>query len=216
MNNKVPAAAEDLPGGDEVVTRRYEFFKYVGPLDAETGEAMGDAVGPDGIHGSGTVTYADHFNPATGEWVTVTVDLSTKTVVGEFTGAQMAAVDVDAAVGLIEHVSEGKVNTPYAARTVVVEGSLPFTCTREGALPPGMTFNEVTGVLSGTPTASGQFNFKVTASDGVNPDVSKNYTLAVAAAGAALPAGQPASTPPPRPSAAARPRATAPSLPARM
>ncbi|MGB8165907.1 MAG: hypothetical protein WCF18_00340, partial [Chthoniobacteraceae bacterium] len=51
---------------------------------------------------------------------------------------------------------------------------------------PGMTFNAVTGVLSGTPTASGQFNFKVTATDGVNPSVSKNYTLAVAAPGAAL------------------------------
>ena len=107
-NNKVPAAAEDLPGGNEVVTRRYEFFKYVGPLDAETGEAMGDAVGPDGIHGIGHVTYADHFNLATDEWVTVTTDMATKMVVGDFTGAQMAAVDVDAAVGLIEHVSEGK------------------------------------------------------------------------------------------------------------
>jgi hypothetical protein len=186
VNNNVPAAAENLPGGNEVVTRRYEFYKYVGPLDAETGEAMGDAVGADGIHGSGTVTYADHFDGATGEWVTVTTNMSTKVVVGDFTGAQMAAVDVDAAVGLIEHVSDGKQNTPYAARTVVVEGSLPFTATKEGALPPGMTFNEVTGVLSGTPTASGQFKFKVTATDGVNPDVAKNYTLTVAAPGAAL------------------------------
>ena len=50
-----------------------------------------------------------------------------------------------------------------------------------------MTFDEVTGVLSGTPTASGTFQFKVTAIDGINPDVSKNYTLRIAAAGAALP-----------------------------
>lgn len=186
VNNQVPAAAEDLPGGNEVVTRRYEFFKYAGPLDAETGEAMGDLVGPDGIHGSGTVTYADHFSLATFEWVTVTVDMATETVVGDFTGAQMAAVDVDAAVGLIEHVSEGKQNTAYTARTVVVQGSLPFTATRTGSLPTGMAFNTTTGVLSGTPTASGQFNFQVTATDGVNPSVSKNYTLAVAAPGVAL------------------------------
>jgi hypothetical protein len=50
-----------------------------------------------------------------------------------------------------------------------------------------MTFDEITGVLSGTPTASGELQFKITASDGVNPDVSKNYTLVIAAAGAALP-----------------------------
>ncbi len=174
VNNQVPAAAEDLPGGDEVVTRRYEFYKFVGPLDTETGEAMGDSVAADGIHGVGTKTING-----------VEVDLSLVEVVGEFTGAQMAAVDVDVAVGLIDHVSEGAVGVAYAARKVVVEGSWPFLSWKEGALPAGMTFDEVTGVLSGTPTASGQFQFKVTASDGVNADVAKNYTLSVAPVGAA-------------------------------
>ena len=176
QNGKKPAAAEDIPGGDEIVTRRYEFYKYTGPLDNETGEAMAENVDADGIHGSGikTVNGAE-------------VDLSTLEVVGEYTGAQMAAVDVDAAVGLIEHVSEGKMNTPYAARTLVVQGSLPFTCIEDGPLPAGMNFDEVTGVLSGTPTASGQFHFKVTASDGFNDDVVKNYTLSVAPSLANLP-----------------------------
>ena len=178
-NNQIPAAAEDLPGGNEVVTRRYEFFKYAGPHDTGSGEAMAQSVGPDGIHGLGTKIING-----------VNVDLSTVVVVGAFTGSQMAAVDVDAAVGLIDHVSEGQVNTAYAARTVVVEGALPFTATREGALPSGMAFNEVTGVLSGMPTASGQFNFKVTVSDGLNADVSKNYTLLIAAAGGQLPPGR--------------------------
>lgn len=185
-NNEVPAAPEDLPGGNEVVTRRYEFFKYTGPLDADTGEAMADAVGPDGIHGTGMRTYADHFDAATGEWVTVTVDMATKVIVGDFTGSQMAAVDVDAAVGLIEGVSEGKINTPYTPRTVVVGGTWLFDAVLDGALPAGMTFNNQTGVLSGTPTQSGEFQFKITADDGVNPKVSKTYTLRIAAAGQAL------------------------------
>lgn len=175
-NNEVPAAAEGLPGGDEVVTRRYEFFKYVGPLDNESGEAMCENVGPDDNHGQGVKIING-----------VSVDLSTVVVVGDFTGSQMAAVDVEAPVGLIDHVSEGKVNTPYTARTLVVKGALPFSCVRDGALPTNMTFNEVTGVLSGTPTTSGTFQFKIVATDFVNPDVEKNYTLRVAAAGAALP-----------------------------
>jgi hypothetical protein len=185
VNDELVAAPEDLPNGDEVVTRRYEFYKYNGPLDGESGEAMADAVDPDGVHGEGMRTYNHHM--VGGEWVTVTEDMATYEVVGDFTGSQMAAVDVEAPVGLIDHVSEGKINTAYAARTVVVVGALPFTAVQEGALPPGMTFDEVTGVLDGTPTASGSFQFKVTASDGVNPDVSKNYTLTVAAAGAPAP-----------------------------
>jgi hypothetical protein len=176
-NNEKAAAAEELPNADEVVTRRYEFYKYEGPLDNESGEAMCQSVGPDGIHGLG-------IKLINGE----EVDLTTVAVVGAFTGSQMAAVDVDAPVGLIDHVSDAEVDTPYAARTVVVEGALPFTCVRDGALPTGMTFDKVTVQLSGTPEASGEFNFTITASDGLNPDVSKNYTLRVAAAGAALPA----------------------------
>jgi hypothetical protein len=184
-NDELVAAPEDLPNGDEVVTRRYEFYKYTGPLDEESGEAMADVVDPDGVHGEGMRTYNHHM--VGGEWVTVTEDMATFEVVGDFTGSQMAAVDVEAPVGLIDHVGEGKINTAFAARTVVVEGALPFTATQEGNLPAGMTFDEVTGVLDGTPTASGSFQFKVTASDGVNPDVEKNYTLVVAAAGAPAP-----------------------------
>jgi len=105
--------AQDLPGGDEVVTRRYEFYKYTGPIDAETGEAMADTVAADGIHGSGSVTYADHFDVGTGEWVTVTVDLSTVVVVGEFFGAQMAGFDVVPVLGLIDHIPDGELNVPY-------------------------------------------------------------------------------------------------------
>ena len=176
VNGKKPAAAEDLPGGDEVVTRRYEFYKYVGPLDEESGEAMGSSVDPDGIHGSGTKIVNG-----------VEVDLSTVEVVGEYTGAQMAAVDVDAPVGLIDHVSEGEVGSEFAGRRLVIEGAWPAFCAIDGALPAGMTFDEVNGILAGTPEESGEFLFTVTATDTLNPDVSKTYTLRIAAAGEALP-----------------------------
>jgi uncharacterized repeat protein (TIGR02543 family) len=137
---------------------------------------MAQSVAADGIHGVGLKLING-----------VEVDLSTVAIVGDFTGSQMAAVDVDAPVGLIDHIGEGEVDTPFAARTVVVEGALPFTCARDGVLPTGMTFDEVSGVLSGTPLDSGEFNFKITADDGLNPPISKNYTLRIAAAGAVLP-----------------------------
>jgi hypothetical protein len=35
-NNELAGGLEDLPHGDEFITRRYEFYKYTGPLDPET------------------------------------------------------------------------------------------------------------------------------------------------------------------------------------
>jgi hypothetical protein len=77
-------AEEDLPEGDEIITRRYEFYKYTGPFDMESGEAVADAVAANGTNGVGTVTFNSSIDPATGEWVTQTVDLSTNVVVGDF------------------------------------------------------------------------------------------------------------------------------------
>jgi hypothetical protein len=175
-NGELAGAPENLNHGDEVVTRRWEFFKYAGPLDNETGEAMADRVGPDGRHGVGIKTING-----------VEVNLSNVVVVGEFVGSQMSAFDVDAAVGLIEHVQDGVVDDPYPARTLVIVGSLPFTATNWGVLPAGMDFNRLSGVLSGTPTEAGDFSFTVEANSGTNAPVRRTYTLTIADIGVELP-----------------------------
>lgn len=175
-NGELEGAPEDLPDGDEIITRRYEFYEYTGPIDEETGEAKADKVGPDGIHGVGTKLIND-----------VEVDLSTVEIVGDFLGAQMSAFDADASVGLIDHLQTGEAGVEYPARTVVVAGILPFTATSEGELPDGMTFDPVTGVLSGTPTAGGEFSLTVNASDESTPELTKTYTLTIAEAGIELP-----------------------------
>ena len=175
-NGRLVAAPENLDDGDEVVTRRYEFYEYVGPID-ENGEAKASNVGPDDLHGDGIKTI-------NGE----DVDLSTIIVVGEYKGAQMAAVDVDGGLGLIDHVSEGEIDIPYTDRRVVVAGAAPFTAAVEGPLPEGMEFNAISGVLSGTPLESGTFPFSVTVDEVASPPVTKNYVLMIAEASAVLPA----------------------------
>ena len=174
-NGRLVAAPENLDDGDEVVTRRYEFYEYVGPLD-ENGEAKASKVGADDLHGEGIKTING-----------VDVDLSTIIVVGPYKGAQMAAVDVAGGLGLIDHVSDGERDMPYTDRRLVVAGGLPCTSSIDGVLPEGVAFDQVTGVLSGTPAESGTFAFSVTAVDAVSQPVSKNYVLLVAEANAALP-----------------------------
>lgn len=173
-------AAEELPEGDEVITRRYEFFKYTGPFDAESGEAMADAVAPDGTHGQGSVTFNDHLEG--GEWVEATVDLSTVEVVGDFIGAQMSAFDAAPPLGLIDHIPDGEVGVAYADRTVVVaEGGLFRAVVSSGAVPPGTELGEFTGVFSGTPSLSGSHSFTVEARDLITDLIlaTQNYVVTI-------------------------------------
>ena len=166
-NGELKGAPENLQQGDEVITRRYEFYKYVGPLDAETGEARADKVGPDGIHG--LKGYQDTI------------------VVGAYLGAQMSAFDVDAPLGLIEHLPDGEVNAMYPSRTVVIAGNTNFVATTSGALPDGLSFDPSNGVVSGTPMSSGVYTFEVHASMSNSPVAIRKYLFTIAEAGAILP-----------------------------
>jgi hypothetical protein len=167
-NGELVGAPEDLQQGDEVITRRWDFFKYVGPIDAETGEAMAESVGPDGIHGVGIKEING-----------VEVDLSTVVVVGDYIGAQMAGFDPAGQIGLIDHLQDGEIDVPYVERTVVVGGTPPIVTTVSGALPEGMSFDQIAGVLSGKPSVTGTFTITVEASDATGAFVSNTYRLTI-------------------------------------
>lgn len=160
---------EDLADEDEIVTRRWEFFEYTGPLHPEDGEALADEVAPDDLHGVGTVMIDD-----------VEIDLSAEEVVGGYLGAQMAAFEVNPSLFLCDHVQEGEKGVAYPDRTVVAGGDLPWSATISGDLPAGMDFNPATGILSGTPEEAGVFEFAIEATDPATPAVTKAYQLVIA------------------------------------
>ena len=61
--------------------------------------------------------------------------------------------------------------------------SAPNTTLVSGALPSGLTFNSVTGVMSGTPTASGATSITVTATDATGAAASQLLNLFINGAG---------------------------------
>jgi hypothetical protein len=48
-----------------------------------------------------------------------------------------------------------------------------------GSLPTGLSINAGTGVISGTPTATGTFNFDITATDTVGSTTTKSYSILI-------------------------------------
>ena len=159
-NDELAGGYEDLPNGDEVVTRRYEFYKYAGAYDEETNEIVCDK-------------YPDPA-PAMPE---CEVEL-----LGDDIGAQMAGFNVESVLGLIDHLQDGVEGEAYPDRTVVIGGNSPYdvTTTPADSLPAGLAIDPLTGILTGTPSEFGIFSFSVHATDADGVSVSKDYVMTIA------------------------------------
>jgi Putative Ig domain len=73
-------------------------------------------------------------------------------------------------------LTAGQLNTPYSLQFSATGGN-PTWAVSAGALPAGLTLSS-TGLLSGTPTAQGDYSFKVTATDGNRSDT-QTYAMSV-------------------------------------
>lgn len=72
----------------------------------------------------------------------------------------------------------GTAGSAYVQRFSVVGGTSPYTWTISGAVP-GLTLDGQAGILSGTPTTAGAFNFTVTARDAAALTVSKSFSVLI-------------------------------------
>jgi hypothetical protein len=75
---------------------------------------------------------------------------------------------------------DGQAGSPYQQTLAAAGGSPPYLWSvTAGSLPPGLTLQGPTGLLNGTPTAAGSFNFTVTLTDSASVSAQKQFTLAV-------------------------------------
>jgi len=169
-----------MADGRKTVTRRYEFYEYVGTaasIDGENGEAMCDAVASDNVSGVDTVTVTDANGNDT------EFDCSSVAIVGAYRGAQMGEFNAAAPLSLINEIQSGNVGEAFPQRAVVFGGNTPYETTTSGTLPNGLAIDSGTGVLSGTPAKVGVFNFSADATDTDGSIVNKSYTVKVTGPG---------------------------------
>lgn len=80
-------------------------------------------------------------------------------------------------------LTAGTVGLPYTALLTGSGGSPPYTWSiTVGALPPGLTLNAASGLISGTPTTPGTFAFTITLTDSVPTSTALACTLTINAA----------------------------------
>ena len=74
----------------------------------------------------------------------------------------------------------GTVGTPYSAGLSATGGTAPYVWTQvSGTMPAGLTLSASNGLISGTPTATGSFNFAIRANDSTTKSGTINYTLVI-------------------------------------
>jgi len=159
--------------------------------------------GSDYVARSGTLTFAPG---TTAQGVAVTVNGDTTVEPNEtfsvgLSGASNASIARATGTGTILNddavVTVGPASLPaatagnaYSQTLSASGGTAPYTfAVSAGTLPAGLSLSPA-GVLSGTPTSSGSFNFTATATDSGGSPTSGNraYTLTVASPNVSLPA----------------------------
>ena len=74
----------------------------------------------------------------------------------------------------------GFFNTAYSSSVAAAGGTTPYTWSvTAGALPGGLTLNATSGAITGTPTATGTFNFTVQAADASAPVQTATKALSI-------------------------------------
>jgi hypothetical protein len=77
----------------------------------------------------------------------------------------------------------GAVGSAYSQTIIATGGSTPYTWSvATGTLPAGLTLNTQTGILSGTPTATGTFNFTLQVRDNAQMTAQKAFSLVIGTA----------------------------------
>src|SRR5450755_2186355 len=137
---------------------------------------------------TGTLPPVLTLNPATGViggtpttagTSSFTVQVSDSTL-ATATKAFTLTINPALAITTVSPLPPGTVNVSYSQTLTATGGSGPYTWTvTTGTLPPVLTLNPTTGVISGTPTTAGTSTFTIQVTDSKQATASAVFTLTI-------------------------------------
>lgn len=75
---------------------------------------------------------------------------------------------------------DGAVDTPYSSVITATGTPAPTFSVATGTLPPGLTLDDVFGVIEGTPSSAGTFAGSLTATNTIAPDATQGFIIIIA------------------------------------
>lgn len=170
MNTLAFIPGSDIPGAVGLVTGNYDYDQ-----GTETTFYTSCNGAPSGctLAGNGQPyvgNYSGIINPSNtnGSWWTSTTVVSTN------------PPPPSVVISVAGSLPGGQVNTAYSASLTSTGGTAPYIWLATG-LPAGLTLDNNTGKVFGTPTASGTNNVVVTATDSTGAYGQASYTVSIAA-----------------------------------
>jgi hypothetical protein len=119
----------------------------------------------------------------------------TVTVADSGSPAQSKSISLSLAVAapaltISASLPSGSVSTAYSSPISATGGTPAYTWSiTSGSLPAGLTLAATSGIISGTPTTSGTFNFTATVSDNGSPAQTQSAATSIVVAAATPPPG---------------------------
>jgi putative Ig domain-containing protein/BACON domain-containing protein/matrixin/Ig-like domain-containing protein/S-layer family protein len=83
-------------------------------------------------------------------------------------------------------LANGTVGTAYSQSVLATGGTLPYTWSLvqgQGTLPPGLSLNAASGLITGTPTTAGTYNFTAKVTDAASATAQKALSIVVVTGG---------------------------------
>jgi uncharacterized protein (TIGR03437 family) len=127
--------------------------------------------------GGGAVAYTVAANTGAARSGTLTIAGQTYTV------TQSAGTTSGLSITTPPNLPTATVGSGYSVTLSATGGQAPYTWSALGTLPPGLSLAASTGVISGTPTASGTYPFSINVADSLGAQQSQSFSLTINTAG---------------------------------